>query len=181
MNPNHLLLVSLALVVASEPLPARQDAHGGHQGHRSHYADQDESGIAAMSRQELESLQEGAGMGLARAAELNHYPGPKHVLELVVELDLSFEQTARLEEVRSRMLDLARRLGAEIVEEERHLDRRFAHRHIDEEVLEELTRRIAGLYGQLRFAHLRAHLETREILSAEQVASYDRLRGYESP
>ena len=42
------------------------------------------------SRSCRSSLQ--ASMGLALAGELNGYPGPKHVLELAAELDLSEDQ-----------------------------------------------------------------------------------------
>lgn len=117
-------------------------------------------------------------MGLARPAELNQYPGPKHVLELVVELELSDEQRQHVEASHAAMLGEAQRLGKEIVDKERHLDRRFAHSHIDEEVLRSVTAEIAELYGELRFVHLRAHLETRAVLSPGQIESYDRLRGY---
>jgi hypothetical protein len=34
--------------------------------------------------------------------------------------------------------------------------------------------------GELRAAHLLAHLETRQLLTESQVAEYDRLRGYAS-
>jgi hypothetical protein len=37
--------------------------------------------IKALSEQQVDDLQSGRGMGLALAAELNHYPGPVHVLE----------------------------------------------------------------------------------------------------
>jgi hypothetical protein len=37
---------------------------------------------------------------------------------------------------------------------------------------------IAELQGELRFTHLNAHLETKKILSPQQVAKYDELRGY---
>lgn len=36
-------------------------------------------------------------MGLAKAAELNGYPGPLHVLELAVDLSLTAEQKAATE------------------------------------------------------------------------------------
>jgi hypothetical protein len=117
-------------------------------------------------------------MGLARPAELNQYPGPKHVLELAAELELSDEQRQHVEACHAAMLEEAQRLGKEIVDKERHLDRRFAHSHIDEEVLRSVTAEIADLYGELRFVHLRAHLETRAVLSPGQIESYDRLRGY---
>ncbi len=37
-------------------------------------------------------LENGEGMGIVKYAELNGYPGPKHVLELVNELRLTEEQ-----------------------------------------------------------------------------------------
>ena len=38
------------------------------------------SPIRGLSEQEIDDLTNGRGMGLARAAELNGYPGPLHVL-----------------------------------------------------------------------------------------------------
>jgi len=40
---------------------------------------------------------------------------------------------------------------------------------------------IGKVQAWLRAAHLQAHIETRAILSTEQVAQYNRLRGYEEP
>ena len=157
--PIWMLLAALTVCL---PALAQHDDHQ----HHSPYADQAPSGIAALSQSELDDLLEGAGMGMARAAELNHYPGPKHVLKLAGELGLSEAQRAAVEGIREAMLSEARRLGQEIVDAERHLDKRFAHAHIDEEILRSVTAEIAGFYGELRFAHLRAHLETRATLSA---------------
>ncbi len=168
---------SVAALVAGTPVVAQHDQHLGGD-HHSQYANQEPSGVSSLSRQELDDLLAGAGMGFARPAELNHYPGPKHVLELAAELELTAEQRTAVEAVRGAMLASARELGEKIVELERHLDRRFAHRHIDEASLRAATAEIAELYGQLRFAHLRAHLETRELLTDSQIADYDRLRGY---
>lgn len=157
--------------------PGMDGGHGHHVS-GSPYAGQKDSGIAALSRSELEQLEAGAGMGLARAAELNRHPGPKHVLELADEIHLSPRQRTEVQEIFDRMEGAARKLGAEIIEKERLLDRRFEHRHLDEQTLRELTATVAALYGELRFVHLRAHLETAEVLTPEQVAAYDRLRGY---
>jgi hypothetical protein len=41
------------------------------------------------------------------------------------------------------------------------------------------TAAIGEIQGRLRAVHLAAHLETRAILSAQQVAQYDKLRGYD--
>ena len=170
-----VVLTSAGLLLAPGLAGQSQDPHDAH---HSEYASQEPSGIAALSAQELDDLLSGAGMGWARAAELNHYPGPKHVLELEHELLLESTQRVAIEGVREGMLEEARRIGSQIVEAERQLDRRFSHRHIDEETLESLVAEIAELYGQLRLSHLQAHLKTRDLLSEEQISEYDRLRGY---
>ena len=117
-------------------------------------------------------------MGFAKPAELNHYPGPGHVLELATEMELTDEQRSEIEAIHAEMKERAIELGEAIIEAERSLDRRFKHQQIDDETLDAATREIAWLYGALRYAHLRAHLATREVLSEDQVARYDRLRGY---
>src|SRR5205814_497687 len=48
--------------------------------------------IKALSEQQIADLRTGRGMSLALAAELNGYPGPRHVLELADQLDLSSQQ-----------------------------------------------------------------------------------------
>ena len=169
------MLVPLACLTLAAPAAAQ---HQEHPHHASPYADQAPSGIAALSADEAQRLRDGAGMGLARAAELNRHPGPKHVLELAGELTLEAAQTAAVETVYAEMHAEAVRLGAEILRAEEHLDRRFAHRHIDEAALRAATAEIARLEGELRFAHLRAHLQVTALLSDEQIARYDALRGY---
>lgn len=174
----HLrIFAALAILTLLSATPA---GAGQQHEHRSPYADQEHTGIAALDAEELRGLLEGEGMGLARAAELNGYPGPKHVLELAEELELSAEQRSAVEEVRLRMSEAARALGEEVVEAERLLDRRFEHEHIDAETVRELTEQIGLLMGRLRAAHLVAHLETRTLLSDEQTARYDTLRGYDA-
>ena len=53
------------------------------------YAGQQTRIIKALSTSEIEGLKNGKGMGLAKAAELNHYPGPKHVLDEAMKLSLT--------------------------------------------------------------------------------------------
>jgi Spy/CpxP family protein refolding chaperone len=149
-----------------------------HDHDKAHDTDQTPSEIPSLSAQELAGLRNGDGMGMAKPAELNHYPGPKHVLELADDLELSPEQRERMTEIRAAMLEEAVRLGAQIIETEGTLNRRFAHEHIDEAALKDMTAQIASLYGELRYAHLAAHLAAKAALTAEQIEAYDRLRGY---
>lgn len=134
--------------------------------------------IQALSPEREAGLRAGAGLGYALAAELNGHAGPKHVLELADDLELTAEQRTAVQASFDRMHAAAVALGAELVAAEEELDRRFAHRHLDEAKLAELTARIGELEGRLRYAHLAAHLETDALLGAEQRARYAELRGY---
>jgi Spy/CpxP family protein refolding chaperone len=164
-----LLVLSLASALS---VSAQEELkHGG-------YAGEERREIKSLSAEEVEELLKGQGMGLAKAAELNHYPGPRHVLELAAELQLTPEQRTRTQAAFERMRSEAVQLGRRIVERERTLDALFARGDIDEGQLHTETSEIAQLQGALRAAHLAAHLEMRRILSPQQIKKYDELRGY---
>jgi Spy/CpxP family protein refolding chaperone len=145
------------------------------------YAGQETRAIKALSAQEIQAYQTGQGMGLAKAAELNHYPGPRHVLDLAKELNLSPAQKQQTEAIHAAMQSRAVTLGKQIVDKEAVLDRRFAEGRIDPESLRALLAEIAALQAELRYAHLNAHLRLRAVLDSHQIRRYDALRGYGSP
>ena len=120
----------------------------------------------------------GRGAGYARTAELNSYPGPLHVLELEEQLQLSPAQRQKIRAVFKKMNTQAKEIGKEIVEREHVLSTAFSNGEINSTDLETQTQSLATLYGNLRATHLEAHLEITPLLSVEQVATYDRLRGY---
>jgi hypothetical protein len=144
----------------------------------SHYAGQEQRTVKALSEEERDRLLAGHGMGLARAAELNRFPGPKHVLELASEIGLSDEQARVTQQLFDEMHEEAVTLGRAIVDGETALDRRLANGDIDEATLTQAILEIGEARSRLRLAHLRAHLKMRKELSESQVASYDKLRGY---
>jgi hypothetical protein len=144
----------------------------------SPYADETDREIKALGPEEVVGLLDGAGLGFAKAAELNGVPGPRHALELASELTLSDDQRARVQVVYDQMHAEAVELGALVVELERELDRGFADQRLTSEEVERLTREIGSARGLLRATHLLAHLETAEVLSSEQIARYGYLRGY---
>ncbi len=119
-------------------------------------------------------------MGLAKAAELNHYPGPRHVLDLAESLQLSEDQRRQTQAIFEGMRVEAVRLGQQLIARERHLETLFATGTVTEAMLEQLVADIATMHGQLRTVHLRAHLAQRTILTPEQVRRYDVLRGYDA-
>lgn len=144
----------------------------------SPYAGQEVRDIKSLSSEDVEAYLSGRGMGLAKAAELNGYAGPRHVLELASELELTREQRAQTEALYEAMLSKASTLGRALVEKERELDRLFATRSMDAAQLAETLDDIGSLQARVRGAHLEAHLAQVEILTAEQNARYARLRGY---
>jgi Spy/CpxP family protein refolding chaperone len=145
----------------------------------SPYAGQEHREIKALSVEEIQGYLSGSGMGFAQVAELNHYPGPRHVLDLAEPLQLSEEQRRHTQTLFEDMRTEAVRLGQQLVDKERHLDRLFAAGTISEAKLEELVADITTIRGQLRTVHLRAHLAQKHILTPEQLHRYDALRGYD--
>ena len=144
----------------------------------SPYVGQEQREIKSLSPDEVKDYLAGKGMGLAKAAELNHYPGPAHVLELASQLNLSAEQKVRTQALFNNMQEKAIQFGRMLVEEERNLDTLFSSKTITPETLETSLKRIGTLQAQVRQTHLEAHLTQAKILSPAQVAKYIELRGY---
>jgi Spy/CpxP family protein refolding chaperone len=145
----------------------------------SPYAGEQTREIKSLSASDVSGLQNGAGMAYAKAAELNGYPGPMHVLELARPLQLSAEQRSATEQLMAQHKEKARELGAQLVDAERALDSAFASKQIDAPRITELTQRIGVLQATLRAEHLRTHLAQTALLKPEQIASYQSLRGYD--
>src|SRR5436190_911651 len=145
------------------------------------YAGQHTRVIKALSAADIAALINGEGMGMAKAAELNGYPGPKHVLTLADELKLTDAQRRQVRAIFDQMSAAARPLGMELIGRELLLDRLFAEGEVTPDRLAVETAAIGTLEGTLRSVHLAAHLQTRPLLNADQIARYKQLRGYSSP
>ena len=168
--PRCLALVAVALIAPATEAQSSPES--------SPYSGLESREIKALSADEIDGYLSGSGMGFALAAELNGYPGPKHVLELREELGLSGEQVLATEQLFDTMRSAAEALGRKIVDRESELDRLFSSRGIDSEELAIRTLAIGELEGQLRAVHLDAHLRMVEILEHGQVQKYIELRGY---
>ena len=145
---------------------------------RTPYAGQESRQIKSLSDTDVQAYLNGRGMGLAKPAELNSYPGPMHVLELAEQLQLSEAQRAETQKAFEQMRVEAIRLGRLIVEREAELNRLFAESKVNPDNLQLNVGEIARLQGDLRVVHLRAHLDMKRVLSAHQIKRYDELRGY---
>ena len=142
------------------------------------YAGQQARSIKSLSGDDIAAMRKGEGMGMAKAAELNGYPGPAHVLQLAAKLGLTEIQQRDVQAIFDRMSAAAKPLGGELIAQEQALDQLFAKSEITPDRLAAATAAIAELQGRLRAVHLSAHLETRALLNADQIARYQQLRGY---
>ena len=115
---------------------------------------------------------------MAKAAELNGYPGPKHVLQLAGQLGRTDTQRRDVQAIFDRMSAAAKSLGGELIAQEQTLDQLFVKGVITPDRLAAATAAIAELQGRLRAVHLSPRLETRALLNADQIARYEQLRGY---
>lgn len=147
----------------------------------SSYTGQEQREIKALSPEEIQSYLAGKGAGLAKAAELNHYPGPSHVLELADKLQLSEEQKTRTQAIFVAMQKEAIHQGKALIEKERELDRLFAAGTATPNNLRSTLDQIGALQAKVRRSHLQAHIEQNAVLTKTQIAKYDELRGYSSP
>lgn len=144
----------------------------------SPYAGLENREIKAMAPERMADLIAGRGAGYALAAELNGYPGPRHVLDLADRLQLSEGQRLRTGTLFTEMEATARDLGAELVRLEGELETSFRSGEINKSHLVQLTAEIGDIEAELRATHLGYHLEMVELLSPQQRKEYDRLRGY---
>ncbi len=130
----------------------------------------------ALSADTIEALQKGDGNGMAMPAELNGYPGPRHILDLGDRLRLTADQRTRIQSIYDTMHAEAVPLGAQILALEGKLDRAFADKSMTSRELERLTSEIAKCQGKLRCVHLRAHMAAKDVLTPAQVVEYTALR-----
>jgi len=65
-----------------------------------------------------------------------------------------------------------------MIAREQNLDQLFATGHVTPDRLTAEAEALGKLQGRLRSVHLTAHLEMRALLTPEQIANYQQLRGY---
>jgi Spy/CpxP family protein refolding chaperone len=166
---SFFIVLLLPVVLAAQPHDHRPAAP---------YAGQQTRAIKSLSADDVAELRRGGGWGLAKAAELNGYPGPAHVLENADALGLTDAQRTAIRAIFAKMQQDAVAEGARLLALEEALEADFANRTVTPESLERQVAAIVGSLGRLRRIHLAAHLTTPAELTPEQVARYNALRGY---
>jgi Spy/CpxP family protein refolding chaperone len=174
------LYLALIFFLGNFPAIAQHHVHNGtaNRPSASSYSGEEQRSIKALSDDMIDDYRNGRGMGMAKAAELNHYPGPMHILQLKVKLRLTPEQTTRIQAAFEQMHEEAVRLGKSLIEQEQALDSVFRTATADSLNVRRFSVGIGETQAKIRFAHLNAHITAQKILTAEQIAIYDKERGY---
>ena len=116
------------------------------------------------------------GMGQAKYAEMNGYPGPKHVLDLSKELQLTEAQRKSVQEIYNEMKARATDLAERIIRVEEELNDSFKSGMVAEKSVRDDAEQIGKMRGRLRSVHLIAHLKTKNVLMPPQIEQYKKLR-----
>lgn len=170
LKPLFLILITTALTTPGQSV--------GELSYRSEYVAEQGRQIKSLSEQDIDALANGKGWGLAKAAELNGLPGPLHLLQMRDEISLTTEQVTAVETLYQDMKNKAIPLGRQLITLERQLNQAFADNSLSAETLRSSLQQIANTRMELRYVHLNAHLATPGILTADQIAQYNTLRGY---
>jgi Spy/CpxP family protein refolding chaperone len=171
--------LALALTLLLCPAAALAQHHG--EAHRATpYAGLQDRGITSLSAADVEELRRGGGWGLALPAEINGAPGPAHLLELKDELGLAPAQVEAIERSFAEMQADAVTAGERLIGAEAALDAAFVAGDLDDTRLRDLIGEAEAARAELRLIHLSRHLSTPALLTADQIARYQVLRGYAS-
>ena len=144
----------------------------------SKYKGQENRVIKSLSPDDINELNKGGGWGLAKAAELNGFPGPAHILEMADEINLNEQQKGKIQTLFDKMNTKAKELGKSLIKLEMKLNSGFSDGTIGQEKLVNYVNEIESVRAKLRLVHLSTHLETPKILTAHQIMMYNKLRGY---
>jgi Spy/CpxP family protein refolding chaperone len=112
---------------------------------------------------------------MAFAADRHGYPGPMHVLELKTELGLTAEQEARVRDLHARVM-AQRERSVRLIQAEERLEQLFAAGTATEAAVRAAVAEVERARTEVRLVHLLAHLETRDLLTPAQRATYHRAR-----
>jgi len=178
------LLVAVALI-SSPAVAQEQGDSDAHKGQMQQMHGQAEGGMQGMgggmlggvSETEKEALLKGAGLGAGMIAMMNGYPGPKHILEMGEELELTAAQRETIGTIYGKVKAESVKYGTELVEKDEALAAMFTSGSVDTGDVEKLAREIGELQGRVRAEHLNAHVKTYDALTPAQREKLSSMQG----
>ncbi len=87
---------------------------------------------------------------MAKLAALNGYPGPRHVLDLETNLQLSEQQKNEINLIYNDMNATAKKNGSTLIDVEEQLSSLFTNKTITNSTLYQSVQESASIYGKLR-------------------------------
>jgi len=173
----QLTAIRAELTGEATPEAAASGGHSAHAGATTTDGSVDDgTGIVALTPELIGQIERGEGAGFALPAELNGVPGPRHALDLTVELGLTPDQTVRVQAIFDTMQIDAVAAGERYLTAQLALERDFRDGALTQAALPGRVAEVSRLEGELAAVHLAAHLKTAEILTVEQIAAYRTLR-----
>ena len=134
--------------------------------------------LSGLSDAQARAYLDGHEWGLGKSAELHRFASPAVVLLLVPQLVLFRDQSDPVQAIFDRTHVTVVALGKKLVDEETKIDEALEEETPDPVVLEARIRESARLQGEMRIAHIEAHLETNKLLRPDQRVRYGALRGH---
>lgn len=137
-----------------------------------------QSPLKALTDRQYTDLRQGNEMDMGMVAELNGYPSPLQVSKYEKELALNPNQKIQLKKIIDAWKFKTKEMGQFILKEEAKLDNLFSSGKATDGSVIYFTNQLGLFTGELRNAHLQAHLKTRNILTPAQIKKYNILMGY---
>ena len=134
--------------------------------------------LSQLSDAQARAYLTGHEYGLARSATVHQFPSPAIVLSMIPQLVLFEDQSDPVKAIYDRTHTKVVELGKQLVDEETKIDHALEAEEPDPAALEVMIRESARLQGELRLAHIQAHLQTKKLLRPDQLTRYGALHGH---
>ncbi len=131
---------------------------------------------SVMTVEQMEAFQVGETREAALPAETFGYPNPERVLELEPALELDAKQKEEIQVIVRKLRNQSAYFGKKIVAEELILDDFFRKGQADLTTLANRLESIGVWRWRLRLTYLEAYINTRTVLTADQLEKYQTLR-----
>jgi hypothetical protein len=134
--------------------------------------------LSQLSDAQAQAYLAGHEYGLAKSAAVHHFPSPVVVLALTSQLVLFQDQSDPVKAIVERTRVKTVELGKQLVDQETKIDHALEAEEPDQAALEVMVRESARLQGELRLAHLQAHLDTKKLLRPDQLTRFGAMSGH---